>query len=121
MTNTTYTRPTNTYASFVGRMNRSKWTRTMRCRVQFFDKPNEYYASEESIKESLRRPNDARPLSWVTVRLRVEHLALLDMFQKKHLKANGKEIGRPKVMAALMTNGMDAILKHPDFSLNNEG
>jgi hypothetical protein len=48
--------------------------------------------------------------------VRLDHIALIDLLQRRHLNATGREIGRAEVLAALMAAGLPRLLDHPDFA-----
>lgn len=119
----TYTRPTKTKATAVGERNRARWTRHLRKKVYSMVSTIEVMAAEEAstlnairgqMKSPGRRGWDDRPC-WTSTRIRIDQMAVLEMLQARHLKATGKEISRAEVLAALMAEGLERILNHPDF------
>ena len=110
-----YTRPTKTKATAVGERNRARWTRHLRKKLFSLVTPIEFLSAEEGTTNTARnKPWDDRP-RWVTTRLRIDQMAVLEMLQARHLKATGKEISKAEVLAALMAEGLERILNHPNF------
>lgn len=110
-----YIRPSKTKAAAVGERNRTRWTRHLRKKLFTLVKPMEFMTAEEGATNAARKaPWDDRP-RWATTRLRVEQLAIIELLQTRHLIATGKEISRSEVLAALMAEGLERTLNHPDF------
>ncbi|UWQ15667.1 hypothetical protein K3556_07285 [Aliiroseovarius sp. M344] len=123
----TYTRPTKTKATAVGERNRARWTRHLRRKLSLLVSTPEVMAADETftvdaihrlMKPPGRVGRDDRP-RWVTTRLRIDQMAVLEMLQARHLKATGKEISRAEVLAALMAEGLERILNHSNFGGTN--
>lgn len=115
MTKTIYTRPAKTKASAVGTINRRRWNRQLRSKVFSLIKPIEFMAAEEGAVNAARKnPYGDRP-AWVTTRIRIDQLALLEVLQARHLKATGKEISKAEVLAALMAAGLETVLEYEIF------
>lgn len=112
----TYTRPSKTKATAVGDRNRARWTRHLRKRLVSLVPTIEIMSAEEGATNAARNmPWDNRP-RWITTRIRIDQMAVIEMLQARHLKATGKEISRAEVLAALMAEGLDGIINHVDFS-----
>lgn len=125
--NKSYTRPTKTKATAVGERNRARWSRHLRTKLFSLVSTSEVMASEEAsvvgaIQQQMKAPRhmrwDDRP-RWVTTRLRIDQMAVLETLQTRHLRATGKEISRAEVMAALMAEGLEHIINHRDFGGTN--
>jgi len=79
-------------------------------------------ATENSVADALHQqrassakyPWQDRP-TWTNARIRIDQMATLELLQKRHLKATGKEISKAEVLAALMACGLDTIINHEDF------
>jgi hypothetical protein len=111
----TYTRPTKTKATAVGERNRARWTRHLRKKLFSLVTPIEFLSAEEGAANTARKlPWDDRP-RWVTTRLRIDQMAVLEMLQARHLKATGKEISKAEVLAALMAEGLERSLDLANF------
>jgi hypothetical protein len=120
---TIYTRPIGSKATAVGERNRSRWSRHMRKRLFDLVPPIDFMNAEEAaVLDAVRQQRKSsskqfwqdRP-TWVTARIRSDQMATLDLLQKRHLKATGKEISKAEVLAALMASGLEAIINHEDF------
>lgn len=126
---TTYERPTKTNASSVGEQNRTRWTRYLRSCLFELVPVLEFMAAEEGfVKASIHRQRNAFPRhlwqerpKWTTARIRIDQMATLEVLQKRHLEATGKEISRSEVLAALMAAGLASTLHHADFGGTNAG
>lgn len=117
MTNTTaYTRPTNTSATKVGDLKRTRWTRKLEGTASIHLTPVEMLAARESVANATRKDPFGAVPAWTSMRLRRDQLAVIIALQARHLSATGKEISRNEVLAALMAAGMSAIIAHNDFS-----
>ena len=123
-TTTVYKRPTGTKATAVGERNRTRWSRYMRKRLFDLVRPMDFMAAEETaISDAVHRqrvslskyPWQDRP-TWVTTRIRTDQMAALNLLQKRHLSATGKEISKAEVLAALMAAGLETIINHEDFN-----
>ena len=122
MTNA-YQRPTKTDAAAVGERNRTRWTRYLRSRLFDLIPVIEIMAAEEGfVSEAVQRQRyvSSRHLwrdrpTWATARIRIDQMATLEVLQKRHLEATGKEISRAEVLAALMAAGLETIINHEDF------
>lgn len=115
---TTYTRPRKTEATAVGQRNRSRWSRLLR--KTLFDlvpAVDLMLAQEASANGARRSPRDERP-SWVSIRIRIDQMAAIELLQRWHLKATDKEISRAEVLAALMAAGLGTIVNHENFGGN---
>ncbi|TMV08532.1 hypothetical protein FGK63_05235 [Ruegeria sediminis] len=118
MTKTLYTRPAKTKATAVGEKNRLRWNRQLRKKVFHLIKAMDFMLAEETATSNARKyPWDDRP-TWVTTRIRIDQLAILELLQKRHLETTGKEISRAEVLAALMAAGLEHVVKHEDFGGN---
>lgn len=124
----TYTRPTKTKATAVGERNRARWTRHLRKKLFSLVSTPEVMATEEAstvdaIHRQIKAPRhlrwDDRP-RWVTTRLRIDQMAVLEMLQARHLKATGKEISKTEVLAALMAEGLERTFESSDFGGTND-
>ncbi|MCK8484329.1 hypothetical protein MUY21_09800 [Aliiroseovarius sp. S2029] len=122
-----YTRPIKTKASAVGERNRTRWTRHLRSKVISLTATPAVMAIKNAsalnaIHGQMKSPSRAgwadRP-RWVTTRLRIDQMAVLEMLQARHLKATGKEISRAEVLAALMAEGLERTLNHSNFGGKN--
>ena len=118
-----YQRPVGSKATSVGDRNRTRWSRNLRKHVFNLLKPIDFMTEEETcINSAVQRQRTQtrnavwqdRP-TWVTTRIRTDQMAILNLLQKRHLKATGKEISKAEVLAALMAAGLEPILNHPDF------
>lgn len=123
----TYTRPTKTRATSVGERKRTRWARHLQSKAYSLTATPEVMAAEETsslnaIHRHMNSPRhvgwDDRP-RWVTTRLRIDQMAVLEMLQARHLNATGKEISRAEVLAALMAEGLERILNHSNFGGTN--
>lgn len=119
----TYTRPIGSDATTVGERNRTRWTRYLRKRLKELVHPMAFIsATENSVADALQQqrassakyPWQDRP-TWTNARIRIDQMATLELLQKRHLKATGKEISKAEVLAALMACGLDTIINHEDF------
>lgn|GEM_PF-5762145 len=107
MTEALYSRPTKTEATAVGKRVRARWTRQLGEKLSALSCASEVSAFERTGKGD--RPR------WVTARLRIDQLAVIEMLQARHLKATSKEISRAEALAALMAGGLERTLKHKNF------
>lgn len=115
MTASSYIRPAKTKATNVGNRNRSRWTRQLRSRLFRLVPALEAMNAEEGvISAAKRKPWSDRP-RWVSIQIRTDHMAVIELLQSRHLKATGKEISRAETLAALMTEGLQQVLNHIDF------
>lgn len=111
----TYTRPAKTKATAIGDCARTRWTRHLRKRLFSLVTPIEFLSAEEGANNTARwKPWDERP-RWVSIQVRIDQMAVIEMLQARHLKATGKEISRAEVLAALMAEGLERILDHANF------
>jgi len=120
---TKYIRPIVSKATAVGERNRTRWSRYMGKRLFDLVPPVEFMNAEEAsaleaahqqCKSFNEKRWQARP-TWTTARIRNDQMAVLDILQKRHLKATGKEISKAEVLAALMGAGLETIINHEDF------
>ena len=119
----TYSRPTGSDATAVGERNRTRWTRHLRKRLTDLVPPVAFIsATENSVADALERQRVAPPKypwqdrpKWTNARIRIDQMATLELLQKRHLTATGKEISKAEVLAALMACGLDTIINHEDF------
>jgi hypothetical protein len=127
MTDNRYTRPTKTKATAVGERNRARWTRHLRRTLFTLMDPTEVMAAEEAttlgaIRRQMQGPRNRpwvdRP-RWATLQIRIDQMAVIEMLQARHLKATEKEISKAEVLAALMADGLERILKQADFGGND--
>lgn len=116
MSQSHYTRPAKTKATAVGHKRRSSWSRLLR--RQAFDtlSPVEVTQAEGATSVKVRSRKDQDKAAWTNIRVRFDHIAVIDVLQKRHLEVTGKEISRAEVLAALMTAGLKTIANHKDFS-----
>ena len=121
--NAQYQRPTGSNATSVGDKNRRRWSRYLRGKVFELFKPIDFLNAEESVvgdaylkqmQHHKKGPWYDRP-SWVSTRIRTDQMALINIFQSRHLEATGKEISKAEVLAALMAAGLETIIHHNDF------
>ncbi len=110
-----YTRPSKTKAAAVGERNRTRWTRHLRKKLFTLVKPMEFMTAEEGATNGVRNALWEHGPRWATTRIRAEQMAVIEMLQSWHLKATGKEISRSEVLAALMAEGLERTINHPDF------
>jgi len=111
----TYTRPAKTKATALGERERARWTHHLRKKLFALVPAIEFMAAEEGLTNTARKmPLDERP-RWVSIQIRIDQMAVIEMLQARHLKATGKEISRAEVLAALMAEGLERILDHSDF------
>ena len=119
----TYTRPTGSDATSVGERNRTRWTRHLRKRLTELVHPMAFISAEEnSVVDALHQqrlrpskyPWQDRP-KWTNTSIRIDQMATLELLQKRHIKATGKEISKAEVLAALMACGLETIINHEDF------
>lgn len=76
-------------------------------------------ATEGATNTDRRTPWGGRP-SWTSIQIRIDQMAVIEIFQTRHLKATGKEISRAEVLAALMAEGLECILNQADFGGTND-
>lgn len=120
MTKTRYTRPAKTKATAVGERNRARWTRNLRKKLFALVTPIEFLNAEEGATNAARKmPWDDRP-RWVSIQIRIDQMAVIEMLQSRHLKVTGKEISKSEVLAALMSDGLERIFNHADFGGAND-
>lgn len=120
---TFYERPIGSDATSIGERQRSRWSRYLRQRLFASITPIDFANSEESVIHGVtcKQPNNRnRPVgqerpTWTNARVRTDQMAVLNLLQKRHLKATGKEISKGEVLAALMVAGLGPILNHRDF------
>ena len=111
----TYTRPAKTKATAVGERNRTRWTHHLRKKLFALVPAIEFMAAEEGITNTApKMPWDERP-RWVSIQIRIDQMAVIEVLQARHLKVTGKEISKAEVLAALMAEGLEGILGHADF------
>lgn len=111
----TYTRPAKTKATALGERNRARWTHHLRKKLFALVPTKEFMAAEEGATNTARKmPWDERP-RWVSIQIRIDQMAVIEVLQARHLQATGKEISRAEVLAALMAEGLGHILLHADF------
>jgi len=115
MTKTTYTRPAKTEATAVGERNRSRWTRLLRSRSLLLFQPIDYLLAEEKAYAKARRSKDFHRHAWLSIGIRADHMAVLEVLQAHDLEATGKEIARAEVMAALMAAGLETTINYRYF------
>ncbi len=110
-----YTRPAKTMATALGERNRTRWTRHLRKKLFALVPAIDFMAAEEGATNTAQKMHwDERP-HWASIQIRVDQMAMIEMLQARHLKATGKEISRAEVLAALMAEGLECILRHADF------
>lgn len=115
---TTYTRPRKTEATAIGQRNRRRWSRLLRNTLfELVPTVDLMLAQETSANSARRFPWNDRP-SWVSIRIRIDQMAAIELLQRRHLKATGKEISRAEVLAALMAAGLGIIVNHETFGGN---
>jgi hypothetical protein len=116
----TYTRPAKTKATALGERERARWTHHLRKKLFALVPAIEFMAAEEGATNTARKmPWHERP-SWVSIQIRIDQMAVIEMLQARHLKATGKEISRAEVLAALMAEGLERIFNHADFGGTND-
>ena len=121
--NEPYQRPSKTKASAVGERNRQRWTRLLRQKLSSLVSATELMLAEEVANSDAvhRQRNQPRHYPWfdrprwVSIRIRIDQMAAIEMLQRRHLQATEKEISRAEVLAALMATGLETIIKHEDF------
>lgn len=116
MLNSLYIRPTKTDASKVGERRRHYWSRLLHQKARRFLPIIDMMTAEEThanIARSRRGPNKA---AWINISLRVDQIAVIEVLQKVHLRNTEKEISRAEVVAALMANGLEAVLASEEFN-----
>lgn len=110
-----YTRPAKTKATALGERNRVRWTHHLRKKLFAQVPAKELMAAEEGATNTARMmPWDERP-RWLSIQIRIDQMAVIEVLQARDLKATGKEISRAEVLAALMAEGLESILHHADF------
>jgi hypothetical protein len=111
-----YTRPARTAATNVGDVNRRRFHKALRSLVFDLIPHMEWLVASETTTSGLKaRPWSDRP-AWAVLRVRLDHIALLDLLQRRHLNNTGKEVSRAEVLAALMAAGLPRLIDHPDFA-----
>lgn len=110
-----YNRPTKTKATALGERNRARWTLHLRNKLFALVPVIEFMAAGEGATNTARKmPWDERP-RWVSIQIRIDQMAVIEVLQARHLKATGKEISRAEVLAALMAEGLGRVLNIADF------
>ena len=115
-----YTRPSGTKATAVGRDNRYGWSRVLRRQAFATLTPAEVIAAETSIADKVRSRKRQDQAAWTNIRARFEHLAVIEVLQKRHLEVTGKEISRAEVLAALMFAGLPTVANDRDFFITRD-
>jgi len=121
--NTAYKRPSKTKASALGDRNRQRWARHLRQKISALVSANDLMLARETANTDAVQQQRGQPRHypwfdrprWASVRIRVDQMAIVEMLQRRHLKATEKEISRAEVLAALMAAGLETILNHEDF------
>ena len=114
-----YNRPTKTKATALGERNRALWTHHLRKKLFALVPAMEFMAAEDGATNTARKmPWDGRP-HWVSIQIRIDQMAVIEMLQARHLKATGKEISRAEVLAALMAEGLEGIFNQAGFGGTN--
>ena len=111
-----YTRPAGTNATSVGNRNRGRWTRYLRERLLALVPTIEFMAAESGVTVTVRKTSWEERPQWTSTRIRIDHLAVINLLQARHLKNTGKEISRAEVLAALMAAGLEPVINDPQFS-----
>lgn len=113
-----YTRPTMTDAAKLGERRRHQWSRLLRQRALSLLSSVDMVAAEEAYTDTARSRRGQNKAAWINTSLRVDQIAVVEVLQKLHLKATGKEISRAEVLAALMAAGLATIVNHENFCGN---
>ncbi|WP_371157002.1 hypothetical protein [Jannaschia sp. 2305UL9-9] len=113
--NDDYRRPQATNGTRVGARNRRRWSdrlgRKLSEIVPSFDRMQ---ADKDACDDPQRASRDSGA-NWVSVRIRVSQMAVIQLLQGRHLSATGKEISRAEVLAALMAVSLASIIENEDF------
>ncbi|WP_210880188.1 hypothetical protein [Roseovarius autotrophicus] len=118
MKQSNYTRPTKTDASKLGERRRHYWSRLLRKRAYWSLPVIEMMTAEETHANIARSRRGENKAAWINISLRVDHIAVIEVLQKVHLRNTGKEISRAEVLAALMAAGLHSIVNHENFGGN---
>ncbi len=49
------------------------------------------------------------------MRVRIDQAALLDLLRQRHLRNTGKELSRAEALAAIMSDGLEALVNRDEF------
>lgn len=112
----TYSRPTKTKGAALGWRPRSSWVRLLRRQAYHLLSEREVRQAESEIAAKACAGRRQDKAAWMSIRVRFDHVAIIDVLQKRHLEVTGKEISRSEVLAALMMAGLRGIAFHDDFS-----
>ncbi|TMV09694.1 hypothetical protein FGK63_01085 [Ruegeria sediminis] len=103
-----YTRPSKTPASAVGEKNRARWSLHFRKKLLSLIEPVEFLTAEEDAANDAHKYPWGNRRRWVSIRIRADQMAAIELLQKRHLKATGKEISRAEVLWHFSVNVFDA-------------
>lgn len=115
MTTSTYSRLIKTKATSIGQKGRTFWTRILRNRAAHLFPRMDLLATEEALIAKVRKHPGQAQAAWMSIRIRIEHAALLDVLRERHLKNTGHEISRSETQAALMEAGLETIINRDEF------
>ena len=111
-----YKRPAKIDATSVGERGRTFWSRLLRKQAYRFLPTIAFLSAEETAAAEMRKKAGQRDAAWTSLRVRFQHLAVLDVLRGVHLQNTGKEISRSEALAALMAAGLETLTIRDEFA-----
>ncbi|WP_299789448.1 hypothetical protein [uncultured Marivita sp.] len=112
---TIYNRPVKTAATRKGEKARRRWSTALRSSAFRHLSPVEVMLNEEAAIGDLRQHPGQERAAWTTMRVRIDQAALLDLLRQRHLRNTGKELSRAEALAAIMSDGLEALVNRDEF------